>query len=320
MLQQTQAGPGGRALPPVPGRFPTPGACAARRARRRAAGLGRASATTAGPCNLHRAGQRAWWSATAGRSPPTWPPCGRCPGVGPYTARAVLAFAFEADDAVVDTNVARVLARAVAGASAAAGRGPGRGRPAGPGRAAAGRSTRRCSTSGPCTARPGPPARLPAGTPLRLGRRPGRAGPDPAGSAASARPSRPSPARTARAGAPGRRALGRAARRGGLARLRAGPTTRRGPGGSADGLVAEGFARWGPTAACCGSALIGARAGSGGPTNRRMCVVAPTSGCSSWRKWPASATVTISEPGGQEARGTSPMASMPRQPSSAPWR
>ncbi len=37
------------------------------------------------------------------------------PGVGAYTARAVLAFAFERDTAVVDTNVARVLARAVAG-------------------------------------------------------------------------------------------------------------------------------------------------------------------------------------------------------------
>jgi len=33
------------------------------------------------------------------------------PGVGPYTARAVLAFADGADVAVVDTNVARVLAR-----------------------------------------------------------------------------------------------------------------------------------------------------------------------------------------------------------------
>ncbi len=33
------------------------------------------------------------------------------PGVGPYTARAVSAFAFEDDAAVVDTNVARVLAR-----------------------------------------------------------------------------------------------------------------------------------------------------------------------------------------------------------------
>jgi A/G-specific adenine glycosylase len=33
------------------------------------------------------------------------------PGVGAYTARALLAFAFEADVAVVDTNIARVLAR-----------------------------------------------------------------------------------------------------------------------------------------------------------------------------------------------------------------
>ena len=33
------------------------------------------------------------------------------PGVGPYTARAVLAFAFEEDAAVVDANIARVLAR-----------------------------------------------------------------------------------------------------------------------------------------------------------------------------------------------------------------
>ena len=37
------------------------------------------------------------------------------PGVGAYTARAVLAFAHERPVAVVDTNVARVLARAVAG-------------------------------------------------------------------------------------------------------------------------------------------------------------------------------------------------------------
>ncbi len=33
------------------------------------------------------------------------------PGIGPYTARAVLTFAFEHDVAVVDTNIARVLAR-----------------------------------------------------------------------------------------------------------------------------------------------------------------------------------------------------------------
>lgn len=39
----------------------------------------------------------------------------RLPGVGPYTARAVLAFAFEADAAVVDTNIARVYARVLGG-------------------------------------------------------------------------------------------------------------------------------------------------------------------------------------------------------------
>jgi A/G-specific adenine glycosylase len=37
------------------------------------------------------------------------------PGVGAYTARAVLAFAFGADVGVVDTNAGRVLSRAVAG-------------------------------------------------------------------------------------------------------------------------------------------------------------------------------------------------------------
>jgi A/G-specific adenine glycosylase len=37
------------------------------------------------------------------------------PGVGVYTARAVLSFAFEADVATVDTNVVRVLSRGMAG-------------------------------------------------------------------------------------------------------------------------------------------------------------------------------------------------------------
>ncbi len=37
-------------------------------------------------------------------------------GVGPYTARAVQAFAFELDVAPVDTNVVRILARCVVGA------------------------------------------------------------------------------------------------------------------------------------------------------------------------------------------------------------
>ncbi len=38
------------------------------------------------------------------------------PGLGPYTARAVLAFAHDREVAPVDTNVARVLSRAAAGA------------------------------------------------------------------------------------------------------------------------------------------------------------------------------------------------------------
>ena len=37
----------------------------------------------------------------------------RFPGIGPYTARAIAAFAFEAEVGVVDTNVGRVLARLV---------------------------------------------------------------------------------------------------------------------------------------------------------------------------------------------------------------
>lgn len=37
------------------------------------------------------------------------------PGIGAYTARAVQAFAFELDAAVVDTNVGRIVARAVTG-------------------------------------------------------------------------------------------------------------------------------------------------------------------------------------------------------------
>ena len=37
------------------------------------------------------------------------------PGIGPYTARALLAFAFESHAGVIDTNAARVLARAAAG-------------------------------------------------------------------------------------------------------------------------------------------------------------------------------------------------------------
>jgi len=46
-----------------------------------------------------------------GQMPSDLPALLALPGVGSYTARAVLAFAFEADVGVVDTNVGRLLAR-----------------------------------------------------------------------------------------------------------------------------------------------------------------------------------------------------------------
>ena len=60
--------------------------------------------------NLHRCAQlvdRDW----AGQLPSGLVDLLSLPGIGPYTARAVQAFAFELDVAVVDTNVARILAR-----------------------------------------------------------------------------------------------------------------------------------------------------------------------------------------------------------------
>jgi A/G-specific adenine glycosylase len=60
--------------------------------------------------NLHEAA-KSIVSAHDGLVPSTLEGLLGLPGVGPYTARAVLAFAFEVDAAVVDTNIARVLAR-----------------------------------------------------------------------------------------------------------------------------------------------------------------------------------------------------------------
>ena len=54
-------------------------------------------------------------SGTAASCPTASMTCWRCPGVGDYTARAVAAFAYGKRHAVVDTNIRRVLARAVGG-------------------------------------------------------------------------------------------------------------------------------------------------------------------------------------------------------------
>ena len=107
-------------------RFPDPAACAAAPVAevvRLWAGLGlqpagRSTCTARAVAVVERHG---------GRLPDDLGALLALPGVGPYTARAVLAFAFERPVGVVDTNVGRVLAR-WAGRPAAPDRGPGAGR------------------------------------------------------------------------------------------------------------------------------------------------------------------------------------------------
>lgn len=109
MLQQTQVT---RVIPKYLAfvqAYPTPGACAsAARADvlRHWAGLGYNRRAV----HLHQAAIE-MEARHGGRVPDDYADLVALPGIGPYTARAVLAFAFERDVGVVDTNVARVLAR-----------------------------------------------------------------------------------------------------------------------------------------------------------------------------------------------------------------
>ena len=107
MLQQTQVE---RVIPrwfEFLEAFPSPEACAR-------AGLGDVLRMWQGlgyprrARNLHAAATRI---SEFGRFPDTLPELLALPGVGQYTARALLAFAFENEAAVVDTNIARVFAR-----------------------------------------------------------------------------------------------------------------------------------------------------------------------------------------------------------------
>lgn len=110
MLQQTQVA---RVLPRYAEfleRWPTPAACAA-------APVGDVVGAWAGlgynrrAVNLHRCAV-AVVTDHDGELPADLPGLLALPGIGPYTARAVLAFAHERDDVgVLDTNAARVLAR-----------------------------------------------------------------------------------------------------------------------------------------------------------------------------------------------------------------
>jgi len=109
MLQQTQAA---RVIPKWHAfleRFPDPVACAAAPAGdviEAWAGLGYNRRGLA----LHRCAQVVA-AEHGGRLPSDLQALLALPGVGPYTARAVLAFAFEEDVAVLDTHVARIVAR-----------------------------------------------------------------------------------------------------------------------------------------------------------------------------------------------------------------
>ena len=109
MLQQTQVA---RVVPVYAAflrGFPTVRACAAAPAGAVVeawAGLG----YNRRALNLHRTAQTLV-DTHGGCVPDTLDVLTALPGVGPYTARAVLAFAFGRDVGVLDTNVGRVLAR-----------------------------------------------------------------------------------------------------------------------------------------------------------------------------------------------------------------
>ena len=115
MLQQTQVA---RVVPKYHAfleLFPTPAACAAAPAGdvvRAWAGLG----YNRRALNLHRTAVAAVESH-GGTLPDDLDALLALPGVGPYTARAVLAFAYERDVGVLDVNAARVVHRTAGAAS-----------------------------------------------------------------------------------------------------------------------------------------------------------------------------------------------------------
>lgn len=109
MAQQTQVARVAERWRPFLDRFPTPAALAeapVAEVIRWWTGMG----YNRRALNLHRCAQ-ALVAHHGGRLPDSLEALLALPGVGPYTARAVLAFAFERDHGVVDTNTARLLAR-----------------------------------------------------------------------------------------------------------------------------------------------------------------------------------------------------------------
>ncbi len=115
MLQQTQGPRVVTRWPQFLERFPTPAACAAGTVGdvvRAWEGLGYNRRAV----NLHRCATLVI-ERHGGRLPDDLDALLALPGIGPYTARAVLVFAFERDVGLVDTNAGRFVARALAGRS-----------------------------------------------------------------------------------------------------------------------------------------------------------------------------------------------------------
>jgi A/G-specific adenine glycosylase len=113
MLQQTQVPRVLSRYEAFVARFPDPASCAAAPAGDVVAaweGLGYNRRAV----SLHRCAS-AVVAEHAGELPAELDALLRLPGIGPYTARAVLVFAFERDIGLVDTNAGRFLARAGAG-------------------------------------------------------------------------------------------------------------------------------------------------------------------------------------------------------------
>ena len=109
MLQQTQIARVAPRYQAFLAAFPTPSACAAAPVAaviRAWEGLGYNRRAV----QLHRCAQQVV-ERHGGCLPEDLSALLELPGVGPYTARAVLVFAYEHDAGVVDTNVGRVLAR-----------------------------------------------------------------------------------------------------------------------------------------------------------------------------------------------------------------
>jgi A/G-specific adenine glycosylase len=113
MLQQTQAPRVAPKFEAFLARFPTAGDCAA-------ASVGEVVDAWHGlgynrrAVNLHRAAALVV-EQHGGVLPADLDALLALPGIGPYTARAVLVFAFERDIGLVDTNAGRFVARALAG-------------------------------------------------------------------------------------------------------------------------------------------------------------------------------------------------------------